>query len=336
MRTNLLDEDTLLTTTYCLIDDLRLVQHRRRRGPPPALSDSEVITLSVLAQLLGLNSERSLIRYARQHWSAYFPKLISQSEFNRRTRNLLTTLAALGHQVVQHTMSAFKLETHLEVLDGTAVPLMRRCRGTKEKLFAPDAAFGRGGSDRDKYYGLKLLVSTNDKGFITGFVAGPANTEERWLAEAFFRWRIDPAFPAPDAQELRVVLGPSHYVGGHRKGPSGALGPSCAAGGGGGVFIADLNYRGEAWQRHWAVDYGVLLITPHDLKVEGVLAAARCFHRVRQVVESSIKRLIELGLRFSLARSLRGAWTRLSAQVAAHNLLLTINLMHNRPLHATT
>jgi hypothetical protein len=40
---------------------------------------------------------------------------------------------------------------------------------------------------------------------ITDFVFGPANTEERWLAEAILRWR-DCAEAPPCIEDLEAIL----------------------------------------------------------------------------------------------------------------------------------
>src|SRR5918912_392747 len=89
------------------------------------------------------------------------------------------------------------------------VPLMRCCRGVRHHLFAEEAAVGRGGSDRAWYYGLSLLTVVRADGVLTGFVLGPATTEERWLAEALLRWRQDPSAPPPTAEDLAPALGPT-------------------------------------------------------------------------------------------------------------------------------
>ena len=44
-----------------------------------------------------------------------------------------------------------------EVLDTVAVPLLRRCRGCRRRLFGDAAALGWGGSDKDWYYGCNWL-----------------------------------------------------------------------------------------------------------------------------------------------------------------------------------
>jgi hypothetical protein len=86
-----MDVDTFLTAVYTGVDDLYrayfAARKPRRRGHQAELSDSEVLTLLLIAQWFG-RSEAALLRYARQHWTAYFPRLLSQSACNRRTCDL--------------------------------------------------------------------------------------------------------------------------------------------------------------------------------------------------------------------------------------------------------
>ena len=68
----------------------------RRPGKKPELSDSEVLTLALLAQWQSDRSEHAFGRYAAKHWRSYFPRLLSQSQFNRRVRDLCGVLCRLG------------------------------------------------------------------------------------------------------------------------------------------------------------------------------------------------------------------------------------------------
>jgi len=58
-------------------------------------SDAEMITLAVMAALLGYPSERRWLRYARTHLAAMFPTLPSQSGYNKRLRRLAPVMAWL-------------------------------------------------------------------------------------------------------------------------------------------------------------------------------------------------------------------------------------------------
>lgn len=336
-----LDLDTFLTTVYCTVDELYVAHfgpHKPRRpGHRPELSDSEVLTLVLLAQWQARRSERAFLREVATHWRAYFPRLVSQSAFNRRARDLAPVLAALGPAVAQRVTARWTGVPY-EVLDGVPVPLARRCRGLRHKLFTCEAAgLGKGGSDQDWYFGVHLLAAVHPAGVCTGFVLGPADTSERWLAEALFRWRQDPQAPHPHLSQLTPVLGPSHRAGGDRRGPTGRLHGRTAAGAPArGPYVADLGFRGRRWQAHWRATYGAHLLTKADLAVTGPApyqhALRRTAARVRQAVETVFSWLTDrFGLPFPRARTLSGLLARAGAKVAACNLAIYVNHLTNQP-----
>jgi len=336
-----LDPATLLAALYCVVDDLYQEHFASRKpvrpGRRPELSDSEVLTLTLLAQWRQDRSERAFLAYARRHLRPYFPRLLDQSAFNRRARDLMGVLCALGPAIRQQATLALGLPpaTH-QVVDGVPVPLMRRCRGGQHRLFRDEAAFGRGGSDKEWYYGLKMLGVVDDQGFFDGFLAGPANTEERWLAEAFLRWRLDPSLPAPTPDDMLRVLGPTHRKGGRRKGPTGPLGPRLGVGLPSSLpMLGDLNYEGAAWNRHWRDHYGAGVLTEADFRELDELdrrRRTRQLHSLRQTVETAFAQLVaRFGLKFPRARTHWGLWTRLAAKVSAHNLSLFLNHLFGRP-----
>ena len=229
-----MDPDTFVTTVYVVVDDLcrdRPDELRpNRRGRKPVLSESEVITLALLSQWHSRGSERAFLRFAARHWRSYFP-LIGQSGFNKRVRALRSRIAELALEVGKQVHRLMGTGSMYGAMDGVLVPLMRICRGRRRRLFAPDeAAIGKGGSDRRWEYGIKLLAVVEESGCVSGFVAGPASTEERWLAEALLSWRKDPHSPQPSAAGLADMLGPSHRKGGQRRGPVGGLWPAEGAG----------------------------------------------------------------------------------------------------------
>ena len=337
------DPATLLTALYCVVDDLYREHFASRKpvrpGRRPELSDSEVLTLVLLSQWRQDRSERAFLAYARHHLQAYFPRLLDQSSFNRRARDLMGVLCLMGPAIRQRAAEALGglPATAYTVLDGVPVPLMQRCRGRRHRLFRDEAAIGRGGSDREWYYGVKMLAAVDSHGFLSGFLAGPANTEERWLAEAFLRWRLDPSLPAPTSDDMAPILGPAHRRGGQRQGPTGPLGPRLGVGQPSWApTIADLNYDGENWNRHWRHHLGTGVLTEaayRGLDEPDRERAARHLHSLRQTVETAIGQLVaRFGLKFPRARTLWGLHTRLAAKAAAHNLSLYLNHLLGLPL----
>ncbi len=349
VKTMEIDLGAFLVIVYCIVDDLYRSKYApfkpRRRGHKPELSDSEVLTLALLAQWQLGRSENAFVGYVVVHWQRYFPRMLTQGAFNRRVRDLAGVLCRLGPEVTDLTRQYLASPLAYEVLDGVPVPLMRRCRGSRHRLFANEAAIGRGGSDRDWYYGVKLLLAVTPDGQVTGFVFGPANIEEHWLAEALLRWRFDLDLAAPRVSELEAVLGPSHNAGGRRVGPTGPMFSSGVGEATSQLYLGDLGFAGSAWDRHWLDDYGALVQTKADYDHLACPSTDPDTDRrerrqgrhqltsLRQVIESVNNCLDSvLGLKFPKARSLWGLLARIGAKIAALNIAIHINLMTNRPV----
>ena len=350
------DLDTFLVALYTIVDELyrRHVEPERpvRRGRRPGLSDSEVLTLMVCEQWRG-RSERGFLRFVSRYWRGYFPRLLHQSAFNRRVRDLTGAMTQLVPLVAAELGAAL---APYQVVDGVAMPLARRSRGIRHRLFDAEAGLGKGGVDKDWYFGCKVLLSCVPGGAITGFVVGPADTEERWLAEALACWRDDPAARPWDGQ--RHGLPPSHKKGGQHRGPTGPIWPRDGAGAPTWEpTIADKGFRGEHWQGHWWGDYGTLIRTDdaYDAPVAdpdattadpaaidaaaATAAAARALHHSqRQIIETVNAHLIgDFHLHFPGARSLWGLRARLAAKLLAFNLSLWLNRLFDRqPLAIAT
>jgi hypothetical protein len=336
------DVDTFLTVVYCVCDDLYrewgAPMLRAKPGAKGKLSNSEMLALAALAQWEGHRCERCFLRYARTHWRAYFPGLTSQSAFNRRVRTLWAVLCRLGPALAAEVSRLLGQTPAYEVWDGVPVPLMRRCRGGRRRVFGEAAAgFGRGGADHDWYYGVHQWTAVTAQGAISGFVIGPAETAEYWLAEALLRWRADPTAAAPTAAELAPVLGPTHATGGARLGPTGLLGPRWGAGQpAAGPYLSDLGCAGRAWRAHWRATYGATVLTKADYRSLASEADQQAWTQwlcgLRQQAETAFNTLTDrLGITFPRARSTWAIWARLAAKVLAYNLLVYWNHLTGRP-----
>ena len=68
-----MDLDTFIITAFCLIDDMlkEILSNKRlrQRGPMPLLADSEVLTMEVVGEYLGLNKDKAIYDYFRRHYS---------------------------------------------------------------------------------------------------------------------------------------------------------------------------------------------------------------------------------------------------------------------------
>jgi len=330
----LLDPDTFLVALYTVIDDLYqtvAAPHKpARHGAPLRMSDSEVLTLCVLGQWRG-NSERALLRYAASQWRTAFPYLLTQSSFNRRARDLAGVVRLLIPEVARRLDAAL---APYEVLDGVPVPLARRDRGCHHRCFAEEAGIGKGGTDRDWYYGTELLLAITADGRITGWTLGNPRNDDRWLADALLTWRRDPTA----APWTTADLPPSHRKGGGHVGPVGPIGPRDAAGDPAApVYLGDGGFRGRVWQQHWQHDLGATVLTPQQLGRGRDQPARRQFAGWRQVIERVNQQLTQVfHLAFPQAKTWWGLRTRIATKLLAHNLALSLNRLWLRPDFAAT
>lgn len=96
------DLDTLATALYVKTDDLlkatpRMLPRRPRVGITPRITDAELITLAVMAALLGHPNETRWLRFARL--LHLFPYLPQQSGYNKRLRRFGVPPRSRRHQL---------------------------------------------------------------------------------------------------------------------------------------------------------------------------------------------------------------------------------------------
>src|SRR5215213_10340489 len=117
-----MDFEILLVSLYVTIDDwwnTKCPAAPRGPGRPAHLSESEVLTLAILAQWSRWRSERDFWRFADAHLRSYFPNLLCQSQLNRRIRALEPELRALQ----RHLSATLADDPEVyQVLDTTLVP----------------------------------------------------------------------------------------------------------------------------------------------------------------------------------------------------------------------
>lgn len=79
---------------YCIVDELcqQVQPLLSRPGPKPrSASDSELLAMAIIGECRSIDMETNMLSF----WSSHrdlFPRLPSQSRFNRRRRNLLPLL----------------------------------------------------------------------------------------------------------------------------------------------------------------------------------------------------------------------------------------------------
>jgi Transposase DDE domain len=179
-----MDLDSFLVSLYVSVDDWWRASHAstpRRAGRPSLLADSEVLTLAILAQWPRFRSERDFWRFADAHLRAYFPKLCSQGQLNRRVRALEPELRALQKALAGDLCDPSAV---YRVMDTTLIPAIVRVRASRKRLFCGQATFGRSASKTEWIYGFKVALVVDPDGVVTVFGLAPASSDERPIGEA--------------------------------------------------------------------------------------------------------------------------------------------------------
>jgi len=151
-------------------------QKLRERGFSHNLSDSEVISMEVVAEFLGIDTDKGAWEYFYHHWREWFPKLGSRANFAKQAANLWYVTQEI-QKVLAKQLGAFSDLLHLS--DGFPMPVAHFKRAYFSRIFAGEAAYGYCASKGEKYYGFKGNVLINSEGVITEITTTAANIDER-------------------------------------------------------------------------------------------------------------------------------------------------------------
>src|SRR5215210_5275929 len=170
-----------MTVLFCLIDErYRLLNPRgaRRYESIKRLSDSEIITLTLLQQLRGVESERSFLRDAQRFFSHLFPGVagLHPSSFHRRVRKLRRFLEPLRRDVLSEMVG----DPETLVVDSTLLSVLHPRQVSQGSGF-DGAAWVRWGSF--SVYGVKLHLLCSTNRVPISYELTPANVAEVSLAQ---------------------------------------------------------------------------------------------------------------------------------------------------------
>lgn len=175
----------LLTYVYVLVDDWYQAEGstylKGKPGAKPGFSDSEVITLMVGIDFIPYPAETQFIEHIRSNYSSLFPRLLIQSQFNRRARVLRLLVEMFRRYLIVWLGATCELDF---LLDTKPIPVLGYKRSKAHSDFAGSANYGVCASRNLKYFGHKLVCLTTLDGLPVVCELVPANLDEREAAEA--------------------------------------------------------------------------------------------------------------------------------------------------------
>jgi hypothetical protein len=160
-----------------LVDDLlKDRKPLRQRGPAPKLSDAEVLTIEIVGEFLGIDTDKALHRYFRRHYAQWFPALseIHRTTFARQAANLWKTKEALW----QELLALAPHDPTFAICDSLPLPACLFARAYRCRRFRGEAAFGKDTLLRQTFYGFRVHFRLCWPGVITRISLAPANAHE--------------------------------------------------------------------------------------------------------------------------------------------------------------
>jgi hypothetical protein len=156
----------ILTVLFILIDDAyqqldTTILPNRKFAPfeDADFSDSEVITLSIFAEMVYAGAEDKTLHFIRQYHLDMFPNLLDDSRFNRRRRQLVEVMEAIREKLRnlwRQTHLLDKVEKNLRIVDSAPISICTYTRGSRCQSVPiewRDEWFGVCTSKKTKFFG---------------------------------------------------------------------------------------------------------------------------------------------------------------------------------------
>jgi len=167
--------NTFIVNVFCETDDFMKKSFPSRtlrsRGPLPQLADSEVLTIEIVGEILGFDTDKDIFGFFRNFYSHYFPNLTCRVTFARHAANLW----AVKQSLFKHIADKFK--DVVQVIDSFPIPVCRFARARFSRLFKDVAAYGKEIGNQT-FYGFRLHAKINSLGMIQAFELAPANVHD--------------------------------------------------------------------------------------------------------------------------------------------------------------
>src|ERR687897_461326 len=169
-----------LTVLFCLTDDACAHLNPRAKSYESIkrLSDSEVLTLALLQQLRGLESERSFLRDAARFFSHLFPGVVGlhPSSLHRRVRKLRRYFEPLRRAILPELVG----DPETLIVDSSLLSVLHP-RQVRQGSGFEGASWIRWGSF--SVYGVKLHLLCSTNRVPISYELTPANVTDLSLIE---------------------------------------------------------------------------------------------------------------------------------------------------------
>lgn len=289
--------EDLCTVVYVVVDEIYQAQVQpfdHRPGPRADFTESELITVAVVAELISLDEETAMLGYLRRHYTALFPHLPDRSRYNRRRRALGEAINTIRRHVLGWLLTLLPPdERPLCLIDSLPVPVVGFHHARGEHAWKGWARYGYNAAKKQTIYGFKLHVVTTGDGVIVDFVLAPAH-----LTDGSFTAQL-----LGDKYHL-LVVGDKGYI--------------------------DAPLQAELAAQH---DVILLTPKRANQRVQLPAGLNTLISHFRQMIETVNSQLAaQFQVETNKAKCMSGLVARLHAKLAAHTLGVYLNVLTGRPL----
>src|SRR5215207_1145367 len=185
-RSLAVDLNTFIVAVFCLIDDRIKDRRLRQRGPAPKVSDSEVLTIEIVGEFLGLDTDKAIYLFFRRHYGEWFPALrgVHRTTFARQAANQVW---AVKEMLWKHLLSRVCFDPEVSLIDSFPVPTCHFARAYRCRRLILRPAFGYDEMTKQTFYGLRAHLRVCWPGIIVEMDLAPANVHDLRLAEELLR-----------------------------------------------------------------------------------------------------------------------------------------------------
>lgn len=142
----------------------------------PQMADSEVLTMEIVGEVLGFDTDKEIFRFFKRFYRHYFPKLSCRVTFVRQSAKLW----AVKQWLFKHIAERFR--DTIVVLDSFPMAICRFARARGSKLFKGIANYGKKLGNQT-FYGFRLHVKINSIDMIQSFDLTAANVHDIRMVE---------------------------------------------------------------------------------------------------------------------------------------------------------
>jgi hypothetical protein len=152
--------ETLVVAAYVFAHSLPIP----RPGPEGKITDAELIALAVAQASTGEPSDRKFLGMVAYRLPGWFPHLPDQTQYNRRLRRLAPHIV-----MVQLGVAELIASGGIRLADGTLIGCANYAGCASRSHFAGDAGYGFCPSKSRFYWGMRLVLVTDEVGVPLGY-----------------------------------------------------------------------------------------------------------------------------------------------------------------------